>query len=222
MQRAGIDRIEIPRLPGAIIDFLNSVFSIDKDEHGDFYRLARQLEKNLMPGRIEYIDTRKGLPEIYFREPSVGRIALHRASSMISELAPIILMLRYSIKKDDTVIIEEPESHMHPGAQCMLARFLVMLARSGTNIIITTHSDYIFQQISNLVAFGTKLKQQKSLLPSATNLISKENVSAYLFKRDLKNGCRTKGLTVGLKGIDEGEFGPVAEALFQEAIEAKS
>lgn len=223
MQRAGIEKIEIPRLPGAIIDFLDTVFSIDKDELGDFHLLAQQLEKKLMPGRIEYIDTRKGLPEIFFKEPSVGRLALHRASSMISELAPIILLLRYVIKKGDTVIIEEPESHMHPGAQCELARFLVVLARNGANVIITTHSDYMFQQISNMVAFGTKLEKQKRLLPQSNmNLISSEDVSAYLFKRTLTGGVRTKELYVGLKGIDEGEFGPVAEALFQEAIEAKS
>jgi energy-coupling factor transporter ATP-binding protein EcfA2 len=223
MQRAGIEKIEIPRLPGAIIDFLDAVFSIDKNETGDFSSLARQLEKKLMPGRIEFVDTGKGLPEIFFMEPSVGRLALHRASSMISELAPIILLLRYSIKKGDTVIIEEPESHMHPGAQCEIARFLVSLARNGANVIITTHSDYMYQQISNLVAFGTKLEKQNSLLPqSATNVISSEDVAAYLFRRTSKGGATVKELHVGLKGLDDGEFGPVAEALFQEAIEAKS
>jgi hypothetical protein len=223
LERAGIEPISIPRLPGVVIDFLDAIYSIDKNEHGDFYRLARDLERRLTPGRIEFIEGKKELPEIFFREPHIGRIELHRTSSMISELAPVVLLLRYLLKKGDMLIIEEPESHMHPGAQRELARVIIKLVRSGLNITITTHSDYLLHQLSNLIALSVRTKSQReSLGYAADEVISPDEVSVYLFRRDSNEcGSRAIQLEVGEKGIYEDEFGSVAEALYEEAIEAK-
>ena len=223
LERAGIEPISIPRLPGVIIDFLDAIYSIDKYDRGDFYRLAAKLERESTPGRIEFIETKRGLHEIFYREPHIGRMPLHRASSMVSELASVVLLLRYLVKKGDMIIIEEPESHMHPGAQRVLARVLVALAKRGVNILLTTHSDYMFQQIGNLVALSTKPRNLKERLGyTDDDLISPSLVSAYLFKRQSSSiGSVVERLEVGKKGILEGEFGAVAEALFREAVEAK-
>lgn len=223
MQRAGIESISIPKFPGVVIDFLDAIYSIDKDEHGDFHQLARDLEKQLTPGRIEFVEGKQEAPEIYFREPKVGRIGLHRTSSMISELAPIILLLRYLVNKGETVIIEEPESHMHPGAQREIAKILVKLVKRGAKILITTHSDYLLQQISNLVALSSKPDSQKQKLGyTEDDLISPHEVGAYLFERpSYERASNVRELTVGENGILEEEFGNIAEALYHETIEAK-
>lgn len=220
---AGLEPISITKLPGVFIDFLDSIYSIDRDERGDFYQLAKKIERELTPGRIEFVEHKPELPEIFFREPGVGRLALHKTSSMVSELAPVILALRYLVEKNDLIIIEEPESHAHPGAQRYIAKFIVWLARRGVNILLTTHSDYLLQQISNLVALYSKPDLQKERLGySVMDSISPDEVGAYMFIRASNTvGSIVKSLDVGGEGISNDEFAVVAENLYRETIEAK-
>ena len=49
---------------------------------------------------------------------------------MVSELAPLVLFIRGLIQPGDTLIIEEPEAHLHPGAQTEIAATLARLVRA--------------------------------------------------------------------------------------------
>ena len=70
---------------------------------------------------------------------------------MVSELAPLVsCFFVSSIKPGDTLIIEEPEAHLHPGAQADIAVVLARLVRAGVKVIITTHSDWLLEEIGNL------------------------------------------------------------------------
>ena len=79
-------------------------------------------------------------------------IPLGQASSMVSELAPLVCF--YVGGDHDTLIIEEPEAHLHPGAQADMAVILARLVRAGVRVIVTTHSDWLLQEIGNLVLEG--------------------------------------------------------------------
>ena len=221
MERAGIEAISIPRLPGTVVDFLDAIYSIDKDEPAPFRHIARRLELNLTPGRVELVEGKGELPEIYFRQPHVGRLPLHRTSSMISELAPMIILLRYLVQKGDMIIVEEPESHMHPAAQRVIARALATMANNGVRVLITTHSDYLLQQISNLVVLSTKsTNQQEQTGYSTDELLSPDNVAAFLFNRpeSAESGSTVTPLKITEYGIDDRSFGTVAESLYEEAV----
>jgi predicted ATPase len=222
-RRAGIEPISIPKFPGVVIDFLEAIYSIDKNERSRLYSLARHLEEVLTLGRIEFVEGKQEAPEIYFREPKVGRLRLHRTSSMVSELAPVILLLKYLVSKGNTIIIEEPESHMHPAAQREIAKILVKLVRNGVNVLLTTHSDYLLQQISNLVSLSVKPDAQVEKLGySKAEVVHPEEVGAYLFKRTSGDcGSIIEAIEVGENGILEDEFVNVAESLYHETIEAK-
>ena len=70
------------------------------------------------------------------------------ASSMVSELAPVVLYLRHLVQPGNVLIIEEPESHLHPAAQVEFTRQLAKLVQAGYRVIITTHSEWILEENS--------------------------------------------------------------------------
>ena len=102
---------------------------------------------------------------------------------MVSELAPLVLFLRGIVEPGDLIIIEEPESHLHPGAQAKIAQTLARLVRAGVRVVITTHSTNLLQQISNLIREGELQKLGESTLKS-TDYLKKEEVGAWRFHKD--------------------------------------
>ena len=84
-------------------------------------------------------------------------IRTKNVGSGISYLVSIIIMC-LSIKKGDTIIIENPEIHLHPKAQSSLTDFFVFIANTNRQIIIETHSDHIFNGIRVAIA-KNELKQ---------------------------------------------------------------
>ena len=70
---------------------------------------------------------------------------------MVSEIAPIVLYLKYLVRPGHLFIIEEPESHLDADNQRKLARAIAMLVNANVKVLITTHSDYCVNQINNLL-----------------------------------------------------------------------
>ena len=119
----------------------------------NFMRRVETLERAFIPGKIKVIDA-PVLPEYRYAIDGV-EVPLFRASSMISELAPIILFLRHHIGTEDLIIIDEPEAHLHPEAQQQMAAALAFMVRSGLRVLVTTHSHYMVEQLGNFVAVST-------------------------------------------------------------------
>ncbi len=46
-------------------------------------------------------------------------------------------------KSEEIIIIENPEAHLHPKAQSELIKFLALVAQTGVQIIIESHSEHI-------------------------------------------------------------------------------
>jgi predicted ATPase len=64
----------------------------------------------------------------------------------ISQIFPIILEgLR--IPKGSTLLLEQPEIHLHPNLQMQMADYFIGLALSGKNIIAETHSDHVINRL---------------------------------------------------------------------------
>ena len=63
----------------------------------------------------------------------------------LSYILPVITTLLVStIEKNNLVIIENPEAHLHPKGQTELAKLICLCAKLGTQVIVETHSDHIF------------------------------------------------------------------------------
>ncbi len=115
-----------------------------KTEH-----VASVIEGSVLKGRIQVEDT-PGLPEFYFVEGD-NRIPTTSASSMVTDLAPLVMFVRSFVQIGDLLIIDEPEAHLHPTAQQQMAAALAFTVRSGIRVLIATHSHYMVEQLSNFV-----------------------------------------------------------------------
>lgn len=77
--------------------------------------LEISLENNLLGGAIHLDSSEAGYPTFTYRPRGwTDDLPLMRASSMVSELAPVVLYLRYVVEPGTVLIIEEPEAHLHP------------------------------------------------------------------------------------------------------------
>jgi len=76
---------------------------------------------------------------------------------------------------DDLFIVEEPEAHLHPAAQRDISDVLVRLVNAGVNVLVTTHSDNILEQVSNFIYAA-------DLSGSKLTKLDEEKCSVYLFK----------------------------------------
>ena len=220
--RVGLEQFsEIPPFSGMIADFLKQIISYgERHVHSpEMIRIAKVLEDEVLRGKVEVNSPPGGYPEFrYCPQQSKQALRLSRSSSMVSELVPFVLFLRGVIRPEDTLIIEEPESHLHPAAQTKVALTLARLVRAGVRVIITTHSDWLLEQIGNLVREGEVMKLGKDKTEPATWL-TKEEVGAWLFRTDEP----VKEIPFEhIAGIEPKEYGEVAEALYNRSVDLRT
>lgn len=86
----------------------------------------------------------------------------------ISYSLPIVIAL-LTAQADDLIIIENPESHLHPQGQSKLAELMCLAAQNGVQIFCETHSDHIF--------YGTRVAIKEGK-------IQPENAKTYYFTRN--------------------------------------
>ena len=184
--RIGLDR-EASVFSGMIADFLDQIvrYSERSASSETIEGIAKRLEDELLGGEIGVNRPTPGAyPEFLYRpEQAEAGLRMSHSSAMISELAPLVLFLRGIVWPGDLLIIEEPEAHLHPGAQTKIAQTLARLVRAGVRVLITTHSNWLLEQIGNLIREGELRKQGESTAGSA-DWLEKEEVGAWSFHKD--------------------------------------
>jgi len=212
----GLTGTRIASFNGVISDFMQKLIMIDGGPSYlvDFSRrnrregadnvsmLSKKIEDDIMRGEIEMKRQETGYPDFRYQFADNGKrrnISLIYASSSVSELAPIVLFIRYYLSIDDVFIVEEPEAHLHPESQREIASMLVELVNAGVNVVITTHSDVILEQVGNLV-HADKVPKAKVFGKAARGrTLSQEKAGCYAFKSPARGG----GTTVKPVAFDE-------------------
>ena len=242
--RAGLERLpEVPTLSGVISDFMQRLILYDAPtpygrarSHRKFSRklakttdaLAAMLENRTLGGQILAKSTTPGgYPEFCYRPGDAKQdIRLNRASSMVSELAPVVLFLRGDIRQGDTLIIEEPEAHLHPAAQTEMAAILARLVRSGVRVVVTTHSDWFLKEIGNLIREGELegLAGESAGAPASPSALRSRDAGIWLFR---KAGA-SQGSTIEeiefdrIEGIEPSDYEDVAEQLYNRSADLQN
>jgi predicted ATPase len=150
--------------------------------------LVDVLQNEILKGSIDYTQINPDLPSkvLYklYEDESVT-LEMSAVSSMVKDFAPIILYLRYFAQEGDLIVIDEPEMNLHPEAQVKLIEFLAMLVNSGIYVIITTHSSYMVDHLTNLIKAAKNKKPEdiknKFYLKNSQAFISQDMVSVNLF-----------------------------------------
>ena len=221
--RAGL-RTESPlrTLSGVLADFLEGL--LDLNRAGIRHRhpssadnFARTLEDDILSGSILTEESMMNYP-IYSYQPSGWKrtLPLMNASSMISELAPVVLFLRHAVQVGDTLIIEEPEAHLHPAMQREFTRQIAAMVRSGIRVIITTHSEWVLEELANLVYLSNVPKERTQGIEGASVALTKDQIGVWLFEsRNRPRGSvvRELPLNVNIGSFDSG-FDEVSRSLY--------
>lgn len=116
------------------------------------------------------------LVSLQFRTHESGKY--HRPENVgygFSHLLPVIVG-GLSSTKSKTLIIENPESHLHPSAQTKVGMFLAKVAQAGGQVIVESHSDHVL----NGIRLAVKRK-----------LISPEYVKIHYFIKDIASNSVT-------------------------------
>jgi len=136
------------------------------------------------------------------------------ASSMASELAPIVLYLRYLIQPGNLLIIEEPESHLHPAAQIEFIRQIALLVQQGVRVLVTTHSEWVLEALSNIV--------KRSGIPESTGgesanesvALDRSQVGVWAFQPQKRpKGSMVREVELDGSGLYSSDFDDVAMKL---------
>ncbi|MGC8657251.1 MAG: AAA family ATPase [Thermoplasmata archaeon] len=78
--------------------------------------------------------------ELKYTDSNNNEISIDYASAMANEVAGIYLP-SMTMGKKGILIIEEPESQLHPSVQIIMSMVILYLGLKGTRVIFSTHSD---------------------------------------------------------------------------------
>jgi predicted ATP-dependent endonuclease of OLD family len=220
-------KIELPGISAQLSDYYIKLTEINtkatKSANTFFDDITEKIEKEILQGSINYDSTTKKL--FYTPHGTSLRLDLSATSSMVSELGPIVAYFRHilsnpakpdkrlekylksarqkNIKPKQILIVEEPEAHLHPENQIKVTEIYAQLAQQGISVVLTSHSNYIFNKLSNLI-IGKK--------------ISPNQVKCDLFSWT-EGETDPTSIEVDEFGIEDLNFADASEKLLHEKID---
>ena len=214
-----------PMLSGVLSDFLQQLIEIDRPPPWWRRRqldLGAKIEEAVLGGSV-HIDRSEliGYPRFTYQPRGwKERLPLMNASSMVSELAPVVLYLRHMVRPDNVLIIEEPESHLHPAMQVEFTRQLAEVVRSGVRVIVTTHSEWVLEELANIVRRSALPEVLHKETASTDVALRPDEVGAWLFKPKRRpKGSVVEEMKLDVDtGLYASDYDTVSEALYNENV----
>lgn len=125
--QADIDPRAVTRsLEAAVVDWLQYLGVAESVQSQDRGKLGHELKVNVSGNGGSYDLTHVG----------VG----------VSQVLPI-LVASLLAEPDTTLIFEQPEIHLHPKVQTLLADFFLSMTRLGKQCVVETHSEYLINRL---------------------------------------------------------------------------
>ena len=143
---------------------------------------------NVNSGSVQEVEGR-----LMYYTADGAEMPLTAAASSIKEMAPFTLFLNKFSSADSSILLEEPEAHLHPKRQIKVADLVACAVNSGCNMQITTHSDYFIKRLNTLIKLyiARTMAEDTSKIDELMQkwdirdsyLINPDNVGAYLLSK---------------------------------------
>ena len=201
-------KIELPGISEPISDYFLMLSNIKGKENSDFSELYNEIEETILHGSVRF--NRSSNTLVYVPESVDHEFEMTEVSSMVSEISPIVAFLKYIVafaprrtkspRPKPVVFVEEPEAHLHPKNQIKLISLFAKLHKYDVKIIVSSHSNYIFNKLNNLLLKGD---------------ISPDIYSAILLRSE-NNGSISSFMQMDELGVDDSNFIDVTQDLYNE------
>ncbi len=180
--------------PGRFQDYMASIVA-EWQRKGEVQRLSDSLARLGLTWKVRTEDIDDTRVEL-----QVGRLPRARQGGArdlvniadvglgVSQVLPVLVALQVA-HRGQLVMLEQPEIHLHPRAQMLLASELAAAANRGVQVVAETHSSLLLRGVQTAVADET---------------LSPDLVKLHWFQRDPTSGVTT----VASADLDEaGAFG---------------
>ena len=125
-----------------------------EDQHKTLEGVSKWLKKMGVAERVEVRQIgRSSRYELLVHKDRVAA-NLRDVGIGVSQVLPV-LTVAYFAPRGSTVLLEEPEIHLHPLAQSVLAEMFVEVSRMrNVQFLVETHSEHLFRRMQTLIAQG--------------------------------------------------------------------
>ncbi len=150
-------------------------------------------------------------------------VELKDASSGQQEVLPLLAAIKgfpTSSKKNQLLIIEEPEAHIYPTSQRALIKMIAEVARKkGCKVMMTTHSPYIPACINNEIKIA---RNKGDSLGVTAYHVSDRDAEGNVSDKNVEDIYYTKYALINVKKLDQASIEIANEYSKQIAIEERS
>ncbi|MDO9215546.1 MAG: DUF3696 domain-containing protein [Methylococcales bacterium] len=120
-----------------------------------FHQVTAQMQQ-FFPNCLLAVEKVQNVNAVTLRLKTSNETEFHRPINVgfgLTQVLPIVIAA-LSAQKEDILLIENPEVHLHPAGQALMGKFLAKVASTGVQVIIETHSDHILNGIRRFVKAG--------------------------------------------------------------------
>jgi predicted ATPase len=153
---------------GAMGEYAMSLFYLKRDEpildeltletesrNTLFHQVTARMQQ-FFPNCLLAVEKVQNANAVTLRLKTSNETEFHRPINVgfgLTQVLPIVIAA-LSAQKEDILLIENPEVHLHPAGQALMGQFLAEVASAGVQVILETHSDHILNGIRRFVKSG--------------------------------------------------------------------
>lgn len=153
--------------------------------------IVLKLFRTILEGEVDKEET------TYIYTTNDASMPVSAAAASIREIAPLQILAKKQDVSRCAILVEEPEAHLHPLKQRMMADIIGALCHNGAIMQITTHSDYFLRRLNELIMFAKAKKttddpDKLRTLSEKVNIvedmsIDESIIGAYLLRKQADN-----------------------------------